>query len=205
MEPGVLIALAVVAVVAFVAGWIARGRAERDEMASPTARTQSGEAPPRGSDAAERASDRPPRGVESRRVEARPLRDDDAGPVGERPAAPDPAAAALRLLDQAASAFEAAVDRWLDEGDAITPAGRAALGELDRAIQRVDVAASRIPDGTEARFSALDALDALRQGATLLQPYREGRSLDAATSRSLDAVETELQSARDGLAGAVAH
>ena len=191
MEPETLVALAVVGVAAFIAGWLARGRAERDGTAP-------GATPP-AADAAAAPPARP------RRVEARPRSADDAQPTEERPSAPDPAAATLRLLDRAASAYEAAVDRWLDEGEAISPAGRAALGELDRAIQRVDVAAARIAEGTEARFSALDALDALRQGATLLQPYRDGRSLDAATSRSLDAAEAELQRSREGLATAVAH
>ena len=183
MAAETLVALAVVAVVAFVAGWIARGRADRAEAAGPETEVHAEPivVPPRKE-----------RG-QSPSVSPRNER-------GQSPTAPDPAAATGRLLDRAITAFESAVDRWLDEGDAITPAGKAALGELDRAIQRADVAAVRIEEGTEPRFSALDALEALRQASQILQAYREGRAIDAASSRELDRLEGEIGRARAGVA-----
>lgn len=180
MAAETLVALAVVAVLGFLAGWIARGRSD---AAEPTAPDVGVAAEP--IDVAQHRE----------RVATRPVQD-------EAPAvqAPDPAKATLRLLDRAVVAYEAAVERWVDEGADLTPAGKAALGELDRAIKRVDVAAARLEEGTEQRFSALDALDALREAARRLQPYREGRAIDAATSRELDRLEEEIGRARSGLA-----
>jgi hypothetical protein len=179
-----VVAIVLVGLVAFVVGWIARGRYARLPISS--------EDPIEHLPVAEPAPVLPTSslfGTEPREVPDPP---------------PDPAAATLRLLDRALAAYEAAVDRWLDEGDAITPAGRAALGELDRAVQRVDVAAARIADDGEPRFAALDALDALREASQLLQPYRDGAPLDAARSRELDKIESEAQSARDALSAAIA-
>jgi hypothetical protein len=188
MAAETLVALAVVAVLAFVAGWIARGRADHAEAAGPEV------------EVAAEPIDIAPR----RRGQTPSARDGGQTPPrregGLTPSAPDPAAATARLLDRAVTAFEAAVERWLDEGDAITPAGKAALGELDRAIQRADVAAVRIEEGTEPRFSALDALDALRQASQILQAYREGRAIDAGSSRELDRLEDEIRRARAGVA-----
>ena len=189
MAAETLVALAVVAVLAFVAGWIARGRGDSATPADPDLEVA---AEPIVDPSPSHEATRPP--IVKRPVPG--LLSDPSPAV----AAPDPAAATVRLLDRAVAAYEAAVERWLDEGADISPAGRAALGELDRAIQRVDVAASRIDEGTEARFSALDALDGLREASKLLQPYREGGTLDRPTSRELDRVESEIQAARDGLA-----
>ena len=164
-------------VAAFAAGWFARG-----------------------SDAAQ-AQDDPPTAEVPPPTEPLP-----ATPLpAPRPALPTdrvprPLDVALRALDLANAAYETAVDRWLDEGAEITPAGRAARGELDRAIQRADVAAVRIEEGTEPRFSALDALEALREASRLLQAYREGRAIDAGTSRELDRLEDEIGRARAVLA-----
>ena len=194
MAAETLVALAVVAVLAFVAGWIARGRADRAEAVGPEVEVA---AEPivqgRGRTPTLHAQyEGPSPSVAAAQHE---------GPSPSvAPSAPDPVAATARLLDRAIAAFETAVERWLDEGDAITPAGKAALGELDRAIQRTDVAAVRIAEGTEPRFSALDALEALRQASQLLQAYREGRAIDAGTSRELDRLEDEIGRARAGLA-----
>src|SRR5687768_8098342 len=130
MAAETLVALAVVAVLAFVAGWLARGRADGAEPADPDVLVYGEPIVP------------PP---------AKPLFVDRGPSPPEKLSAPDPAAATVRLLDRAIAAYEAAVERWLDEGEQITPAGRAALNELDRAIQRVDVAAMRIAEGTESR------------------------------------------------------
>ena len=199
MAAETLVALAVVAVLGFLAGWIARGRSEADQggLTPPTPdqggltpSVSPGEAPLRGKPAfAGDTGDSPHQGGLTPSVSP-----------GETVVAPDPAKATLRLLDRAVVAYEAAVERWLDEGADVTPAGKAALGELDRAIKRVDVAAARLVEGSEQRFSALDALDALREAGRLLQPYREGRAIDAATSRELDRLEDEIRRARSGLA-----
>jgi hypothetical protein len=200
-----LVVIALVAVLAFVAGWILRGRSARggrgadatetaDRVGPPTDPLPEAEAPARRREVEPLFTTPPPRrGAVSA-----------AEPAGRAPASrPDPAAATLRLLDRAVTAYETAVDRWLDEGAQVSPAGRAAVGELDRAIQRVDVAASRIDERTEARFAALDALDGLRSAAKLLDGYRHGRTLDAATSRDLDALEAEVGRAREELASAL--
>lgn len=126
-------------------------------------------------------------------------------PAAGRPVdRPDPVGTALKALDRAAAALEQAVDRWVDERDAISPAGKAAVGEVDRAIKRLDLAASHVAsthgDRSEPYFAALDALDALRAAAGVLGGYREGRPLDASASRELDRVERELADARDALA-----
>lgn len=121
-------------------------------------------------------------------------RDDDA------PAAPLPAV--VRALDRAAGTLEAAVDRWLDEGTQISPAGRAALGELDRALARLDAAIARLaetePDSAAPRIAG-GALDALREAAELLARFREGHLLDADTSRELSGLEDEVAEARERL------
>ena len=109
----------------------------------------------------------------------------------------DPVAAAARALALAASAYETAVDRWLDERDQITPAGRAAVGELERAVQRLDAQAARLDElDHPLADAALDALDALREGTRELDAFRDGAALDAATSRTLDRVDDELDRAR---------
>ncbi|CAA9502686.1 MAG: hypothetical protein AVDCRST_MAG85-1861 [uncultured Solirubrobacteraceae bacterium] len=184
MAAETLVALAVVAVLGFLAGWIARGR---DPTRGLTPSVSPGE---------ELSEQKPAVAAQTRTGGLTP----SVSPGKEPVKAPDAAKATLRLLDRAVVAYEAAVERWLDEGADVTPAGKAALGELDRAIKRVDVAAARLEEGSEPRFSALDALDALREAARLLQPYREGRAIDAATSRELDRLEDEVRRARSGLA-----
>ena len=128
----------------------------------------------------------------------------DPGPVPPSSPAgrPDPVRDAARALAFATAAYESAVERWLDERDAITPAGRAAVGELERAVQRLDVAATRLDDADDPRADdALDALDALREAAQRLDAFRQGRPLDAATSRALDAVEDDVARARAAFEG----
>ena len=116
------------------------------------------------------------------------------------PSRPDPASDAARALSLAAGAYETAVDRWLDERDAITPAGRAAVGELERAVQRLDGAAVRLDEADETLGdAAFDALEALRDAVRQLQAFREGRPLDSETSRELDRIEGELARARAAL------
>lgn len=206
MAPEVLVALAVVAVLAFVAGWLARGRSD----ANPRGQSPQEPANPRGLSPQKTADlkglspqESPAPAASAASVKGlsphNPANVKGLSPQ-EPVAAPDPAAATGRLLDRAIQAMENAVDRWLDEGDAITPAGKAAVGELDRAIQRADVAAARVAEDSEARFAALDALDGLREVAQLLQAYREGRAIDAQASRELDRLEDEIGRARADVA-----
>ena len=158
-------------VAAFAAGWIARGggRAEEDEASGDAAAEPAGAAP-----ATARA----------------PL-------LRRTSAPPDVASDAARAVALASAAYETAVDRWLDERDAITPAGRAAVGELERAVQRLDTAAARLDEADETLGdAAYDALDALRRAVRHLEAFRDGRPLDAATSRALDGIEDELGRAR---------
>jgi hypothetical protein len=170
-------------VAAFVAGWVARGGREEDELEEAT--DEAPAAPPRkpalwrGRSAATgaAASPDPPR----------------------RGARPDPVHDAERALSLAAAAYETAVDRWLDERDAITPAGRAAVGAVEQAVQRLDVVAARLDesDAPDAMADAVyDAVKALRDGARRLDSFRQGEAMDAATSRELDAVEAVLERAR---------
>lgn len=193
MAAETLVALAVVAVLAFVAGWIARGRADASIPVEP-------DVPVYGEPVVPPSKTLFAEGGQSPSVSPGNIRGQSPSVSPGEISAPDPAAATVRLLDRAFAAYEAAVERWLDEGADITPAGRAALGELDRAIKRADIAAARIAEGTEPRFSALDALDALREAARLLQPYREGATLDANRSRDLDRLEDEIRRAREGVA-----
>lgn len=121
----------------------------------------------------------------------------DAPSRSAPPPRPDPVADAGRALALASGAYETAVDRWLDEGAAITPAGRAAVGELERAVQRLDVAFTRLDELDDPRADdALDALDALREAAGLLDAFRQGSPLDGATSRALDRVDADVARAR---------
>ena len=157
----------VLVVAAFAAGWIARG-GDDAEAAAPEREAGGGAAPP------------------------------VATPARATSARPDPARDAARALAFASAAYEKAVDRWLDERDEITPAGRAALGELERAVQRLDHAAARVDEVDEALGdAAFDAVEALRKGAAHLEAFREGRSLDAATSRELDRIEDEVARASE--------
>lgn len=135
---------------------------------------------------------------------ARGERKEDDGAGGEEEGArdasasgPDPARDAGRALALAAAAYENAVDRWLDERDAITPAGRAAVGELERAVQRLDHAAARVDEVDDVLGdAAYDALEALRKAVRHLGAFREGRAIDAPTSRELDRLEDEVARAR---------
>jgi hypothetical protein len=118
---------------------------------------------------------------------------------------PQPRDVAVRALDLASTAYEHAVDRWLDEGVAITPAGRATLGELDRAIRRLDLAVGRLDaapgDHEREAGEARIALAALRDASELLGGYRDGRAIDAATDRQLRELEDEVAQARQALTG----
>jgi hypothetical protein len=119
------------------------------------------------------------------------------------PAAPLPATG--RALDRAVAAFETALDRWVDDGEEISPAGRAALGEFERALARLDTAVARLAEAEPASRApriAGGALDALREAAELLARYRAGHRLDADTSRELSALEGEVEDARAQLRGA---
>lgn len=213
MAPEVLVALAVVAVLAFVAGWLARGRADANAggQSPHNPAHVKGLSPHNSANVKGLSPEETPAPAASTANVKGLSPHNPAGVKGLSPhnpadvkglspqepvAAPDAAAATGRLLDRAIQAMENAVDRWLDEGDAITPAGKAAVGELDRAIQRADVAAARIEENSEARFAALDALDGLREVAQLLQAYREGRAIDAQASRELDRLEDEIGRAR---------
>jgi hypothetical protein len=177
-----LVVLALI-VAAFAAGWIARGGGGDDE------RAEHAEAPPAGAATpARRLARRAAPGAEPAAASAR-----------RRPSAPraDPVADAARALALASTAYETAVDRWLDERDAITPAGRAAVGEVERAVQRLDAACARLDELDDPLADAAwDALDALRDAVGHLDAFRAGRTLDAATSRTLDGVDRELAHAR---------
>jgi hypothetical protein len=162
-------------VAAFVAGWVARG--------SDAPRRARGGAGDEDDEGAPTAPEPAAKGGAPR------------GPV--RP--PAPLDVARRALERAIAAYESAVDRWLDERDQITPAGRAALGELDRGIRRLELAASRLPDDAATARAAALGLDALRDAAGLLEAYRQGRAIDAPTSTSLAEIEDDLAEARDEL------
>ena len=127
----------------------------------------------------------------------------DARPRALAASASEPARDADRALALAAGAYETAVDRWLDERDAISPAGRAAVAELERAVQRLDHAAARLDEVDETLGdAAYDAVDALRDAVKHLAAFRDGRAIDADTSRELDRIEDEVERARAAFAGA---
>jgi hypothetical protein len=136
--------------------------------------------------------------------EEAPAAGGDAQPAPARPG-PDPLGDAARALAIAVAAYETAVDRWLDERDAITPAGRAAVGAVEKAVQRLDVATARL-DETDHPLAdaAWDALDALRDAAKRLEAFRGGAAMDAETSRALDRVDDELARSRAALREAAA-
>ncbi|MDQ3740485.1 MAG: hypothetical protein M3389_06020 [Actinomycetota bacterium] len=173
-------------VAAFVAGWVARGgRDDEPEEAGSAGSKGSASGGPTAA-----VSDGP-KGVASGASKG-------AAPGGGRP---DPAGDAERAISLASAALDTAVDRWLDERDEITPAGRAAVGEVERAVQRLDVAAARLDEVDETLGdAAYDALDALRTGARLLASFRDGHALDVAASRELERVEDEVARARAAFA-----
>ena len=182
-------------VVAFAAGWFARGGGEAEEEATPAEEQEAvtaSAAPATGTIAAAGGPIAPTQAVQT-----------TPAPAPATP--PQPRDVALRALDLATSAYDAALDRWLDEGAEITPAGRATLGELDRAIRRVDLAIGRLQaaagdherEASEARI----ALSALREAATLLGRFRDGHAIDAAADRQLRELEDDVAQARDALAG----
>ncbi len=175
-------------VAAFAAGWIARGGRD-EELADEDEGAQTAEVPAAPPDAA-RAAPLPEEGAAA------------PPPPPRAPSArPDRVADAVKALSLAASAYETAVDRWLDERDAITPAGRAAVGELERAVQRLDGATARLDEVDETLGdAAFDALEALRDAVGHLRAFRDGRALDAATSRDLDRIEEQVAQARAALA-----
>ena len=192
-----MVVVLVLLVAAFAAGWIARGsdaaeaEAVADEPAAPSAgprrrfgrRARAGAEPTPASPAAPRAA------------ASRP----SAAPRA------DPVADAARALSLASAAYETAVDRWLDERDAVTPAGRAAVGEVERAAQRLDAASARLDEMDHPLADAAwDALDALREAARLLDAFRRGTALDAESSRALDHIDDELAQARAAFAEAAA-
>jgi hypothetical protein len=180
----------VLLVAAFAAGWVANG--------------QRGQADLDGPDGVPGTDDDLVAPVEAPVLEG-PLEDEPpTGPAEppypeERDAErPLPGVAALRALDRALQAYEHVVDRWIEERDAITPAGRATLGELDRAIARLDAAVTRLEDPRQERFAG-SALDALRDAAEALDGFRAGGTLDAATSKRLHELEDEIEEARGAL------
>jgi hypothetical protein len=205
----------VLLVAAFAAGWIARGdggkeaAAEEDAPAprpgagaatpatsapatsAPTAATPATSAPATSAPTAAAARTAAPAG------ETDPPRRRLRRAARPAPSRPDPATDAARALSLASAAYETAVDRWLDEREEISPAGRAAVGELERAVQRLDHAAARLDEVDETLGdAAYDALDALRKAARHLAAFREGRALDAPTSRELERLEDEVARAR---------
>jgi hypothetical protein len=173
------IVVLVLIVAAFAAGWVARGgpgeAAREDDADTPKRRRRRRRPPPDDT------------------VPAAPGRRTRAAPTPRA----DPVADTARALALAAAAYETAVDRWLDERDAITPAGRAAVGEVERAAQRLDAATARLDElDHPLADAAWDALDALRDAARHLDAFRNGAALDAATSRALDRIEDDLADAR---------
>jgi hypothetical protein len=185
-----LVVLALI-VAAFAAGWLARGAGGSGEASAAPADDDPA-TPPAPPTPAPAAPTTPARAAPRARRRLRPA---------ATPAA-DPAADAARALALAASAYEQAVDRWLDERDSITPAGRAALGELERAVQRLDTACARLDEVDDPLADAAwDALDALREATRHLDAFRNGVALDAATSRALDGIERELAHARAAFEG----
>ncbi len=205
-------------VAAFAAGWLARGSDLEDQQRARRPRRlgrrrgSAGEAPhadatPLG----EVVAGAPPGGIGAATAPLVGVEDARRAQELPEPTAPPPAATpqprdvALRALDLAVAAYEAAVDRWLDEGATISPAGRATLGELDRAIRRLDLAAGRLDaaPGDHAREAgeARIALATLRDAADLLGRYREGEAIDAAADRQLRELEDEVAQARQALAG----
>lgn len=201
------IVVLVLLVAAFAAGWIANGTRREQTLDGPDGVPGTDDDPVSPVDAPALEGpilDEPPVGpseppfAEERDVagSAEPSQPGEHGYNG---------VSALRALDRAVQAFEHAVDHWLEDRDGITPAGRASLGELDRAIGRLDAAVDRC-NGDDPRAARLagGALDALREMAELLGGYRDGRSLDPETSRELDALEDEVAEARDTLEQALA-
>lgn len=195
-----LVVLALI-VAAFAAGWVARGSGDDEEEA-----------------ATEGGDDRPPRRRLRRRrgasgdaaavADAAPAASASAASSTRTAAAPtavpqraDPVADAARALALASAAYEKAVDRWLDERDAITPAGRAVVGEVERAVQRLDAASARLDElDHPLADAAWDALDALREATRHLAAFREGAAMDAPTSRALDRIDDDLERARGAFA-----
>jgi hypothetical protein len=176
-------------VAAFVAGWVARGGREEDEVEEPRQDDAAPAPPP--------AARKPALWRGRTGAAAAPS---EPAPRGTRP---DPVHDAERALSLAAAAYETAVDRWLDERDAITPAGRAAVGAVEQAVQRLDVAAARLDesDAPDATADAVyDAVRALRDAARRLDAFRQGQAMDAATSRELDAVDDVVARARAAFA-----
>ncbi|HEX8205874.1 MAG TPA: hypothetical protein VF587_07440 [Solirubrobacteraceae bacterium] len=190
------IVVLILIVAAFVAGWVARGGGDGEEEAAEEA----GAAPPLASAAISPAAPAlAPTTVAPASGDARKGRRGRAAPRA------DPVADAARALTLAAAAYEKAVDRWLDERDEITPAGRAAVGEVERAAQRLDTATARL-DETDHPLAdaAWDALDALRDAVRHLDAFRAGHALDGTTSTALDRIEDELERARAAFEGGAA-
>ena len=178
-------------VAAFAAGWFARGSDAADAQEDPPAAPE--DAPP-----------------PTQPLPATPLLQTPAPVQASLPTdrVPHPLDVALRAFDLADAAYETAVDRWLDEGAQITPAGRAAVGELERAVRRLDLAAGRLEAAQEDHARELGevriAIAALTDATELLGAYRDGRAIDAATDRRLRELEDEVAQSRAALdAGAV--
>jgi hypothetical protein len=198
----------VLLVAAFAAGWIARGDGAKEPAAeedAPPSRPAAGAATPATSAPATSAPATSAPATSAPTAAAPPTATPTADPPRRRlrraarpaPSRPDPAADTARALSLASAAYETAVDRWLDEREEITPAGRAAVGELERAVQRLDHAAARLDEVDETLGdAAYDALDALRKAVRHLGAFREGRALDAPTSRELERLEDEIARAR---------
>ena len=184
---GTQVIVLVLLVAAFAAGWFARGgdapEAEEEAEAAPEAALA------------------PPTEV----LPATPLPQTPAQVHAPVPAdrIPRPLDVALRALDLANAAYEAAVDRWLDEGVEITPAGRAAVGELERAVRRLDLAAGRLEaaqdDHSREVAEVRIAISAFTDAIELLGAYRENRAIDAATDRKLRELEDEVEQCRAAL------
>lgn len=205
-DQAVVIALLVAA---FAAGWFARGGREDDgeeEVEAPPAAAPpppARPAPPTRAESAGGGARNGPAGGAARTEPAggAALTGPSGGAARTEPSGgagrPDPTADAARWISLASTAFATAVDRWLDERDAITPAGRASVGAVERAVQRLDAAAARLDEVDEVLGdAAYDALEALRDGAKLLDGFRRGAPLDAAANREIDRIEEEVARAR---------
>jgi hypothetical protein len=215
---GTMVLVLALCVASFAAGWFARGSdleeaKAREARRGRRRRGRRADEQPTAEAVAEVVAGAPPGGIAAAgaplaAAEVAPLHAAAEARAASTSELPRPGAVALRALDLATSAYEHAVDRWLDEGAAITPAGRATLGELDRAIRRLDLAIGRLDaapgDHEHEKAEARIAIAALRDAAELLGGYRDGRAIDAAIDRQLRELEDEVAQARAALAGELA-
>jgi hypothetical protein len=146
---------------AFAAGWVARGTGARGS-GSPASPSR----------------DHPSEGGPTGEVEAVPADEDD---VEERVAGSGAAALPAEVArTRGRLALAAAIDCWLDDADAPTAEGTAAVAEV--------VAAA---DAAEAAGDT-DGAALLREARAVLGAYLAGRPMDRPASRTLERIEDEL-------------